>query len=88
MGKRRIVLPGKGPPCPRCHKLMQIREHKTIRAKQLAQPFYYSRWYCCMSGKCKTKQVMPEEFKVFPVEIEDAPDEFEAILASEVLPWD
>jgi hypothetical protein len=60
----RIIIPGLGDPCPRCHQPMQIREHETIRAKQLRQPFFYSRWFCCMNPKCRTKQVMPERFKV------------------------
>lgn len=44
---------------------MQVREHDEIRAKQKYQPFYYSRWYCCLNADCRTTMVMPEEFIVF-----------------------
>ena len=54
-----------GPPCPRCHQPTEIREHKAITAKQLAQPFYYSRWFKCLNGSCHTTLIMPEEFKVY-----------------------
>jgi hypothetical protein len=42
-----------------------VREHERIGPKQLARPFYYSRWYCCLNRNCKTKLIMPEEFKVW-----------------------
>jgi hypothetical protein len=44
---------------------MQIREHGRIRQKHLRQPYYYSRWYKCRHGDCRTTLVMPEEFKVW-----------------------
>ena len=53
-----------GPPCPRCHNLTQVREHKRIGEKQLNRAYYYSRWYCCANRQCKTTLIMPEEFKV------------------------
>lgn len=64
--KRRRVLDEKGPPCPRCTRLMQVREHKEVSERELRRPFYYSRWYRCMNGNCKTTLVMPPEFRIFP----------------------
>jgi ribosomal protein S27AE len=54
-----------GPPCPRCGNYTEVREHKRIGQKQLRRPYYFSRWYCCTNGRCKTTLIMPEEFKVF-----------------------
>jgi hypothetical protein len=31
----------------------------------LAQPFYYSRWYNCINSRCRTKLIMPEQFRVY-----------------------
>jgi hypothetical protein len=62
--KHHIVVGEYGPPCPRCHRPTQIREHDQIRERHLRQPFYYSRWYYCTHRDCKTTLVMPEEFKV------------------------
>jgi hypothetical protein len=62
--RRFVVLGGQGPDCPRCGRPMQVREHDRIRAKQLRQPFYYSRWFYCTHKSCRTKTVMFEEFKV------------------------
>lgn len=55
---------------------MEIREHNGISDKQLRQPFYYARWFCCMNKSCKTRQVMPPRYKVMnPVELsERSPD--------------
>jgi len=43
---------------------MQLREHRRIRPRHLRQPFYYTRWYFCVTDECPTRLVMPEEFKV------------------------
>jgi hypothetical protein len=53
-----------GPPCPRCGCPTEIREHERITEKELAKPFYYSRWYYCQNRDCKTTTIMPDEFKV------------------------
>jgi len=58
--KKSIVIPGDGDPCPRCGEPMQIREYE----KQLHQPPFYNRWFCCMNKTCKTKLVMPARFKM------------------------
>jgi hypothetical protein len=68
-GKRKykgwyVVIPGEGPPCPRCGRPMQIREHERITKKHLRQPYYFSRWFRCMHRDCATKLVIIEEFKV------------------------
>jgi hypothetical protein len=44
---------------------MEVREHASIGPKQLRQPYYYSRWYCCRNKQCRTTLVMPDEFKVW-----------------------
>jgi hypothetical protein len=54
-----------GPPCPRCGCSTEIREHERITGKELARPFYYSRWYNCQNRNCKTKLIMPPEFRVW-----------------------
>jgi hypothetical protein len=54
-----------GDPCPRCGREMAVCEHDRITDKQLRQPFYYSRWFRCLRGDCRTTLVMPERFKVW-----------------------
>jgi len=54
-----------GPPCPRCARPMEIRQHDKIHQKQRPQTFYYSRWYRCTHADCPTTLVMPPEFRVF-----------------------
>jgi hypothetical protein len=71
-----LVIPGHGDPCPRCGVPMQIREHNGIGEKQLRQPFFYTRWFCCMNLRCKTTVVMPERYKVLqPVVLGDTWDD-------------
>jgi hypothetical protein len=53
-----------GPPCPRCGCPTEIREHERITEKELARPFYYSRWYNCRNEKCQTNIIHADEFKV------------------------
>jgi hypothetical protein len=62
--KKHIVVPGDGDPCPRCKRIMQIREHTFITEKHLNQPYYYSRWFNCTNPQCRTTLVMPERFRV------------------------
>lgn len=62
--KKTLVMPGDGDPCHRCGGLTQIREHKVITAKELARPFYYSRWFYCSNPDCVTNLIMPERYKV------------------------
>lgn len=59
------IVPGEGDMCHRCGQPTQIREHKEITAKQLNQPFYYSRWFNCTNPQCKTTLIMPERYRVF-----------------------
>ncbi len=64
--KNMVVCVGlAGPPCPRCGVATEVREHKEVTAKELARPFYYTRWFKCTNRRCKTTLVMPEEFKVY-----------------------
>ena len=64
--KQSVLITGNdGPPCPSCGKPTQIRKHKTIRARELKRPFYYSRWYFCVNSKCVTSTILPSEFRVF-----------------------
>jgi hypothetical protein len=51
-----------GPPCPRCNRAMEVREHGRLRKKHLRQPYYYARWYRCNYGDCRTTLVMPPQF--------------------------
>jgi hypothetical protein len=55
-----------GDACPRCGQPTQIREHKSIRPKELRRPFYYSRWFYCDNPKCKTNTVVPESSGSIP----------------------
>ena len=61
----RIIVSENGPPCPRCRRPMQVREHDRIRAKQLRKAYYYRRWFYCTHKNCRTTTVMFNEFKVF-----------------------
>ena len=61
---RAVVVPGDGDPCPRCGVPMQICQPDGIGDRQLRQPFFYTRWFCCMNKQCKTTLVMPERYKV------------------------
>lgn len=63
-------LEREGDPCPRCGRKTQIREHKKITARELRQPFYYSRWFKCLNHNCRTTLIMPERFRVYPVDRE------------------
>lgn len=62
-----IVIPGEGDPCPRCGVPMEIRGHNGVGEKQLRQPYYYTRWFCCVNNNCKTTLVMAERYKVMNV---------------------
>jgi hypothetical protein len=54
-----------GIPCPRCGRATEIREHRSISAKELRRPFYYSRWYFCRNPRCKTTTIVLPEHRVF-----------------------
>jgi len=54
-----------GPPCPRCRRTMEVREHDRLRKKHLQQPYYYSRWCRCNYADCRTALVMPPQFIVW-----------------------
>ena len=54
-----------GPPCPRCERAMEVREHGRLRKKHLRQPYFYSRWYYCSHADCRTTLVMPPQFVVW-----------------------
>jgi hypothetical protein len=60
----RVIVPGKGPLCPRCGWPTQIREHRDISERELRKPYYFRRWFRCINGRCKTTLIMPDEFKV------------------------
>lgn len=51
--------------CPRCNTPAETREHKSITAKHLNQPFYYSKWFNCPNKLCRTSIFMDDEFKVW-----------------------
>jgi hypothetical protein len=58
------IVPGDGDPCPRCGQPTQIREHKAVADRELARPFYYSRWFNCTNASCKTTLIMPPRYIV------------------------
>jgi hypothetical protein len=62
--KNMRVVSFDGPPCRRCGCPTEVREHKEVTAKELARPFYYTRWFNCLNRRCRTTLIMPEEFKV------------------------
>jgi hypothetical protein len=64
MPSKNTIISSGGPPCPRCEQPTQIREHASITAKILAQPFYYSRWFFCTNRKCRATMFTTDEFKV------------------------
>jgi hypothetical protein len=59
-----VVVSEDGPPCPRCGQPTQAREHDRIRERHLRQPYYFTRWYCCLQSACPTTLIMLEQFKV------------------------
>lgn len=63
--ERSAVLPGIGINCPRCGRPTEIRGHIAVSAKQLAQPYYYSRWFNCAHADCATTLIMRDEYRVF-----------------------
>ena len=70
---RAVVVRGDGDPCPRCGVPMQIREYSNLTDKDLHQPYFYTRWFCCMNKSCRTTLVMPERYKVMnPAMLGDA----------------
>jgi hypothetical protein len=60
---RAVVVRGDGDPCPRCGVPMQIREYSNLTDKDLHQPYFYTRWFCCMNKSCRTTLVMPERLQ-------------------------
>jgi hypothetical protein len=65
-----VVVPGVGERCPRCRGETEIREHDVLTEKHFRQPFYYSRWFYCNNGQCKTTLIMPDKFKVMKPRVE------------------
>jgi hypothetical protein len=64
MKKNYKIVPGAGDLCPRCKQAGQIREHLAVMRKQLAGPYYFSRWFKCLNTNCQTTLFMAERFKV------------------------
>ena len=56
---------GTGIPCPNCGEVSELRYHKEITQKELARPFYYSKWYNCKNPECRTTIFMEGADKVF-----------------------
>jgi hypothetical protein len=92
-----------GPPCPRCGRPTETREYERITEKELAQQFYYSRWFMCQNRECKTQVITAPEFKVFnenkaqrppdvvttPTEHRDgAPERLDQVSAGDPPPWE
>ena len=62
--KKTVIIAGDGDPCPRCARVTQIREHVAITDKELAKPYYFSRWFKCVNPECTTMVIMVERFRV------------------------
>jgi hypothetical protein len=58
------IISRDGPRCKRCGHPTEVREHVRISERELAQPFYYSRWFKCANKRCATTLIMPAEFIV------------------------
>lgn len=59
-----VIVPGDGPPCPRCKRPTEIREHRQINDELLQRSSYYRRWFRCTHADCRTTLVMLNEFIV------------------------
>jgi hypothetical protein len=59
--KHYAIVSNDGPPCPRCGRATEIREHADLTEKQLMQDFYYSRWCYCINPKCRTKRIVSSD---------------------------
>jgi hypothetical protein len=63
--KHRVITDEIGDPCPRCRQPTEVREHITVNAKHLRQPYYYRRWHYCVNKRCRTTFIMPERYRVW-----------------------
>jgi len=59
------IVGNDGDPCPRCGQPTQVRQHKTIRSRELRGPFYYSKWFYCVNRDCQTNTIVPPRFRVW-----------------------
>lgn len=62
--KNTRIVPGDGDACPRCNQVTQIHEHVVLTQKHLNQEVYFSRWFKCVNGSCRTTLIMPRRFIV------------------------
>lgn len=53
-----------GPPCPRCCRPMEIREHVRVSEKMVRKGTYYTRWFYCSHSGCLTNTVVVPDYKV------------------------
>jgi len=58
------IIGHNGPPCHRCNRPTEIREHIQVTERELAKSSYYSRWFKCTNRDCTTTMIMPAEFIV------------------------
>ena len=88
-GNNRVNILGfDGDLCPRCNQKTKVFEHKTITSRHLSQPFYYSRWFYCINPECRTKQIMPDRFRVFRDQVDrDQQKRLELIKDQLDVPW-
>lgn len=57
------VIDENGPPCHRCGRPLQVREHDQIGRQQLRARFYYVRWSYCTNKACDTSTVRLKKFR-------------------------
>jgi hypothetical protein len=61
----RVLVGINGPPCPGCKSPTEVWHHKEITDYLLEQSSYYTEWYFCRVKSCGTRQIMPEEHRVW-----------------------
>jgi len=57
------VIDENGPPCARCGRPLQVREHDRIGPQQTSRRFYYFRWFYCINQACHTSTVHLKKFR-------------------------
>lgn len=64
-GKRnRKIIQSDGTVCELCNTVAEVREHRSIGAKEKARPFYFSRWYECKNPVCPRRTFFKEQYKI------------------------
>ena len=62
--KTYVVVSETGIPCPSCGWPTQVRRHPATTEALRRKAFYFKRWFYCLNGGCRTRQIIRNEFKV------------------------